>query len=83
MYKNYIYEVKEFYRSAFHDNSSTTCYTEEEAMNLIKDRMSVLKLNFKSFIRKTCQHGLIACRIYYFNPDISGVCFLIEKKEVK
>lgn len=81
--KDYIYEMKEFYRSAFKDNYSSIYNSENAAVQAIKDRTVVLDLDFKKFTRKVCKHGLVEYRIYYFNPDISGVCFLIEKKEVK
>ena len=83
MYKKYIYEVFGFYRVGQTDVGYGIFDSKNDAVNKIKEIIFMYNLDFKTFTKRVCKAGKIKSRIYYFNSDLKGICFLIEQREVK
>ena len=83
MYKKYTYELFGFYRVGQTDASYGIFDSKNDAVNKIKEMIFMYNLDFKTFTKRVCKAGKVKSRTYYFNPDLNGICYMIEQREVK
>lgn len=83
MAKRYSYEVFGFYRVGQTNTSYGIFDLKNDAINKVKEMIFICNLDFKTFTKRVCKAGKIKSRTYYLNPDLKGICYLIEQREVK